>query len=217
MRRGIKTKPTRQEALSDARGRRVRQAIKQEPYLGFNALGDVYLAGLTTAPAEANTPPPSANAARLSEAAEAWDRTKGTTSILSLEAFIRRFGDTYYRDLAKVRLRELKQTETAKQVVVPAKEKANEENRPIAPLSARDRQIAKQAEYDAWERGASGLPVRWRNPQSGSYGEVVSEVPFEHRGTFCRNYHHKMWTTDGREQQMRGRACRNADGSWTST
>ena len=30
--------------------RRVRAAINQEPYLGFNALGDVYLAGLSPDP-----------------------------------------------------------------------------------------------------------------------------------------------------------------------
>jgi tetratricopeptide (TPR) repeat protein len=45
---------------------------------------------------------------RLSEAAEAWDRTKDTTSIATLEAFIRRFGDSYYGDLAKARLEEIK-------------------------------------------------------------------------------------------------------------
>jgi hypothetical protein len=54
--------------------RRVRMAIKQEPYLGFNAMGDVYLAGAASAQATA----------RLSEAAEAWDRTKDTTSISAL-------------------------------------------------------------------------------------------------------------------------------------
>jgi hypothetical protein len=36
--------------------RRVRAAIKQEPYLGFNALGDVYLAGKTDAATAALRP-----------------------------------------------------------------------------------------------------------------------------------------------------------------
>ena len=49
--------------------------------------------------------------ARLSEATEAWNMTKDTQSIATLEAFIRRFGDTYYGDLAKVRLVELKKVE----------------------------------------------------------------------------------------------------------
>jgi len=49
--------------------RRVRAAIRQEPYLGFSALGDVYLAGKEVKP-----PEQAPTSARLSEAAEAWDR-----------------------------------------------------------------------------------------------------------------------------------------------
>jgi len=52
--------------------------------------------------------------ARQSEAAEAWDRTKETTNIDTLEAFIRRFGGTYYGELAKVRLAELRESAAAK-------------------------------------------------------------------------------------------------------
>jgi uncharacterized caspase-like protein len=43
--------------------RRVRATIKQEPYLGFNALGDVYLAGKTDAPAGEATAMTAATAA----------------------------------------------------------------------------------------------------------------------------------------------------------
>jgi uncharacterized caspase-like protein len=81
--------------------RRVRAAIRQEPYLGFNALGDIYLAGKGEQAARPPTPQ------RLSEAAEAWDRTKDTTSIAALEAFISRFNGTYYADLARLRIGEL--------------------------------------------------------------------------------------------------------------
>jgi len=56
----------------------------------------------------AKTPEAPPRQARLSEAAEAWDRTKDATSVVALEAFIRRFGDTYYGDLAKARLKEIK-------------------------------------------------------------------------------------------------------------
>jgi hypothetical protein len=75
---------------------------------------------VTTKPA-ADTAPPKAPGPvpappvrpHLTEAAEAWTVTKDTTNIPGLEAFIRRFGDTYYGDLAKVRLAELKQLEVA--------------------------------------------------------------------------------------------------------
>jgi serine/threonine protein kinase len=47
-------------------------------------------------------------AAHASEAAAVWDKTKNTTSITLLEAFIARYRGTYYAELAKTRLAELK-------------------------------------------------------------------------------------------------------------
>jgi formylglycine-generating enzyme required for sulfatase activity len=100
--------------------RRVRVAIKQEPYLGFNALGDVYLAGVQVEPVKP-TPPASAVApARLSEAAEAWAATKDTTSIAVLELFITSYKDTYYAGLARLRIEELKKQQVAVATLPPA-------------------------------------------------------------------------------------------------
>ena len=45
---------------------------------------------------------------RLSEAAEAWDRAKDGTSVTALEAFVARYKDTYYADLARARIADLK-------------------------------------------------------------------------------------------------------------
>jgi surface antigen len=42
-------------------------------------------------------------------------------------------------------------------------------------LDQRDRELARQAEYDAWESGPPRQPVRWRNPDNGRYGEIVAE------------------------------------------
>jgi surface antigen len=81
-------------------------------------------------------------------------------------------------------------------------------------LDDRDRQLAREAEYDAWERGPPGRPVRWRNPDNGRYGEITAEDYYERGGSRCRNFVHKVWI-DGRPQTMRGTACRNGDGTWT--
>jgi surface antigen len=81
-------------------------------------------------------------------------------------------------------------------------------------LDQRDRLLAQQAEYDAWERGAPGRPVRWRNPESGRYGEVIPEATYRRGGLDCRDYIHKVYI-DGRPQAMRGTACRNPDGTWS--
>ena len=83
--------------------RRVRAAIHQEPYLGFSALGDLYLAGKEVKP-----PEQAPTSTRLSEAAEAWDRTKDTTNIAVLEAFIARFKDNFFAELARAKIDELK-------------------------------------------------------------------------------------------------------------
>jgi hypothetical protein len=68
---------------------------------------------VTKAPAPPPTP------ARLSEAAEAWDRTKDITNIGVLEAFIARFKDTFLAELARARVDELKKQQMA--LVAPPK------------------------------------------------------------------------------------------------
>jgi surface antigen len=77
-----------------------------------------------------------------------------------------------------------------------------------------DKQRAYAAQMDALERGQSGRVVRWRNPDSGRYGEVVPEEAYAARGGSCRRYTHTIYI-DGRPQTARGEACRNPDGSWT--
>jgi formylglycine-generating enzyme required for sulfatase activity len=94
--------------------RRVRTAIRQEPYLGFSALGDLYLAGKEVKPLE-----PAPTQARLSEAAEAWAATKDTMSISVLEAFIGRYKDTFFAELARARVDELKKQQMAVAAPLP--------------------------------------------------------------------------------------------------
>ena len=57
--------------------------------------------------------PPKVAPARLSEAAEAWGAAERTTSIAALEAFILRYKDTFYADLARARIDDLKKQQIA--------------------------------------------------------------------------------------------------------
>jgi surface antigen len=82
-------------------------------------------------------------------------------------------------------------------------------------LDQRDRMLAQQAEVDAWERGQSGRPVQWRNPENGRYGEIVPMQPYRRGNYDCRDYTHTVYI-DGRPQAMRGTACRNPDGTWSN-
>jgi surface antigen len=82
-------------------------------------------------------------------------------------------------------------------------------------LDERDRRFAQEAEYDALERGQSGVSRQWRDPDSGHYGEIVPSRPYKRGVADCRDYTHTIYI-DGRPQQMRGTACRGADGTWQS-
>lgn len=59
-------------------------------------------------------------AAPKSEAAEAWDAVKDTTNPALLEAFIKRFGTTFFAELAKARLAELKTAAVKARPSVPS-------------------------------------------------------------------------------------------------
>lgn len=80
-------------------------------------------------------------------------------------------------------------------------------------MDKQDRILAQQAEYDAFERGPSGRPVRWQNPDNGRYGEIVPMASYRRGEVDCRDYTHTIYI-DGRPQAMRGTACRNPDGTW---
>lgn len=80
-------------------------------------------------------------------------------------------------------------------------------------LDQRDRFLAQQAELDALERGQSGRPIRWQNPDNGRYGDFIPMEPYRRGGADCRDYTHTIYI-DGRPQAMRGTACRNPDGTW---
>ena len=87
-------------------------------------------------------------------------------------------------------------------------------NRIGASLDDEDKRRAYAAEIEALDRGQSGAPVAWRNPDSGRYGSVVPGPAYVDRGRNCRAYTETIYI-DGRPQTARGTACRNPDGSWT--
>jgi len=82
-------------------------------------------------------------------------------------------------------------------------------------LDQQDRLMAQRAEFDALERGRAGERTPWRNPESGRYGEVIPEMPYRRGDIDCRDYTHRIYI-NGRPETMRGTACRNPDGTWSS-
>ena len=112
--------------------RRVRAAIRQEPYLGFSALGDVYLAGK----GEQLTATPMASQSGSSTAEREWQQYgKDTKDIRLLEAFKEKHkGDPVYARLADVRIEELKKQNAKSETSGPSwREKITESTPPAQP------------------------------------------------------------------------------------
>jgi formylglycine-generating enzyme required for sulfatase activity/uncharacterized caspase-like protein len=86
---------------------RLRAAIGQEPWLGFGALAEVYLAG-AAAPEPPKPPSGPGPAAQSDAAAQAWAQVKDSKNEAVLEEFVNRFGDSFQASLARARLDELK-------------------------------------------------------------------------------------------------------------
>jgi uncharacterized caspase-like protein len=71
----------------------------QLPEVSLSVIGEFYLKGKLRIDVDKSATAPAAP--RLSEAAEAWIATRETSSPAVLEAFIKRFGETVYGDMAR--------------------------------------------------------------------------------------------------------------------
>jgi len=88
---------------------RVKEAIGQDPWLSFPSVPPVYFAGELPRIVAPNVPPPPTTSPELvREAADAWAAVKDTTNIGLLEAYIARYKDTFYAELARARITDLK-------------------------------------------------------------------------------------------------------------
>jgi formylglycine-generating enzyme required for sulfatase activity len=101
----------------------------------------------------------------LSEADQAWGLAKDTTSIPALEAFMQRFGKTYYGDLAKLRLVELKQAEDARLRNEDARSKAEADAQRLTMLQ--QEKETKRPELEA--------PPKRPEPESKKAGRVFRD------------------------------------------
>ena len=80
---------------------------KQVPWEHSALTGRFFFNPVAQAPALAPAPAPAMHV-RSSEAAEAWNATKDTTNVAVLGAFVARYRDTFYAELARARIEELK-------------------------------------------------------------------------------------------------------------
>lgn len=92
--------------------------------------------------------------------------------------------------------------------------RAREELAAIAAREAEDQRILSATIEQALENSASGESVAWRNPDSGSYGEVVPVRTYRSKSNhWCREYFASR-VTGTVEEKTRAIACRAGDGDW---
>ncbi|HTU02072.1 MAG TPA: RT0821/Lpp0805 family surface protein [Candidatus Sulfotelmatobacter sp.] len=81
-------------------------------------------------------------------------------------------------------------------------------------LDERDKRMAAEAAARALETAPTGTSVAWNNPDTGHSGAVTPTRTYQAaNGAYCREYTQSV-TIDGKPEQARGTACRQADGSW---
>ncbi|MGB5948470.1 MAG: RT0821/Lpp0805 family surface protein [Parvibaculum sp.] len=60
----------------------------------------------------------------------------------------------------------------------------------------------------------SGQPVSWRNPDSGTYGDVKPVRSYNsNNGQYCREFQQTIYV-GGKQERGYGTACQQPDGSW---
>jgi hypothetical protein len=86
---------------------------RQEPFV-YGSLGGAEVALVEKEGNAPASPAVTAGVTPSSEAERAWGLVKDTTAVAVLEAFVARFKDTFYADLAKAKIEELKKAQEAK-------------------------------------------------------------------------------------------------------
>ncbi len=81
-------------------------------------------------------------------------------------------------------------------------------------LDRADAAYANQNAQKAFENSPPGQSMQWQNPQSGNYGSVTPQAPYQNpNGQYCREFTQTI-VVGGQQQQGYGTACRQGDGSW---
>jgi uncharacterized caspase-like protein len=122
--------------------RRVRVAISQEPYLGFSALGDVYLGGK---PDTARPSPPQTTAGLTYEQqAELtfWSTVKDSKDPAVLQVYLDKYPSGMFADLARQLIAQAKRESEARRA--EAAERAAQTQRAEAERKARDAEAGQQ-------------------------------------------------------------------------
>ncbi len=80
-------------------------------------------------------------------------------------------------------------------------------------MDERDRREMERRTQYALERGPSGRPAGWSNPDSGHSGAITPAPAYVEDGRICRPYTQTIDLGD-EVKTVQGTACRQPDGTW---
>jgi surface antigen len=84
-----------------------------------------------------------------------------------------------------------------------------------AQLTPGDREMNRKCIDKTLSEAPKGKTWSWKNPKSGNSGTVTPTSPPQRQaGQTCRTFDETVTLKDGRSEQISGRACKKADGSW---
>jgi len=84
-------------------------------------------------------------------------------------------------------------------------------------LTQEDNLYAQRTTQQTLNTYPTGQPASWRNPQSGTYGQVVPTSDRYYDTAFqqdCRRYQQTIYVDGGTYETAVGTACRQPDGTW---
>ena len=83
----------------------------------------------------------------------------------------------------------------------------------LPQLDGNDQRRAAEAQLVALELGRPGQPTPWRNPDSGTYGEVIPAPSVSNETNTCRAFKHTIYIK-GTVWSLSETACRDRAGNW---
>jgi surface antigen len=84
-------------------------------------------------------------------------------------------------------------------------------------LDAQDRRRAQEAADRAMEDYETGREANWTNPDSGNSGTIAptsGKYRDQRSGRECRDFTEKVTLKNGQTENITGKRCKKADGSW---
>ena len=80
-------------------------------------------------------------------------------------------------------------------------------------MDTEDQEAAGNAMQTALDKSPDNQTQTWQNPNNNHRGQIQPIRTYQRNGQPCREFCHTVWI-GGRQEQVYGKACRDAAGDW---